>query len=50
VGVLDTPAALAAHALSRRSGLLAFSALPDAPVMPLDASRRARRARRTTRT
>jgi hypothetical protein len=38
---MDTSAALAAQALSARRGLLAFSALPDAPVMPVN--RRGRR-------
>jgi hypothetical protein len=41
VGAMDTSAALAAQALSARRGLLAFSALPDAPVMPVN--RRGRR-------
>jgi hypothetical protein len=33
---MDPSAALAAHVLSAHRGLLAFSALPDAPVMPVN--------------
>jgi len=44
----DTHVALALQAISQRKGLLAFSALPDAPVMPAPEPGRLRRMLRSS--